>query len=98
MRETVMTNEEKEVLFYLDAVRKGLIGNALSEKEKAIDFAINAIKSNSRPTGKWEKVKLCSTNRVVFRCSICGRLVKDCYRDDLAELYPYCHCGAKMEI
>lgn len=54
-------------------------------------------KDYERPTGKWEKVIDHYQDKVVFRCSICGRFVRDCYRDDLAELYPYCNCGAKME-
>lgn len=62
-----------------------------------IRAVIKVIKSiEERPTGKWEKVIDHYHDKVIFRCSICGRLVKDCYHDDLAELYPYCNCGAKM--
>lgn len=35
----------------------------------------------------------------LFRCSECGRkeLVYNRHSHDMAERYPYCHCGAKMD-
>ncbi len=62
---------------------------------EAINLAIKALEE--RPQGKWEKALDHYYDKVVFRCSICGRVVRDCYHDDLAELYPYCNCGARME-
>ena len=56
---------------------------------KAIDNA-HTIRAE-RPTGKWIKEK-----PFLFRCSICGRTLKDIFEDDLSD-YPYCHCGAKMK-
>ena len=39
----------------------------------------------------------------IFRCSLCGREVEFCHKNDSDKyeyantLYPYCHCGAKMD-
>ena len=33
-----------------------------------------------------------------FCCSYCGRVVSVLYPQELELLYPYCHCGAKMEV
>ena len=33
-----------------------------------------------------------------FCCSYCGRVVSVLYPQELGLLYPYCHCGAKMEV
>lgn len=32
-----------------------------------------------------------------FKCSECGRTVRDDTGYDVAKDYPYCHCGAKMQ-
>ena len=48
-------------------------------------------------TGKWipqEKgLKVTS-----YRCSECGRIVMDDTGYDVSADYPFCHCGAKMEV
>lgn len=33
-----------------------------------------------------------------FCCSYCGRVVSALYPQELELLFPYCHCGAKMEV
>lgn len=33
-----------------------------------------------------------------YKCSECGRMVRDDTGYDVATDYPYCHCGAKMEV
>ena len=50
-----------------------------------------------RPKGKWEHIPD-DTNkqRVVYKCSECGRVIDVYYREDLDFSYPFCHCGADM--
>ena len=49
-----------------------------------------------RKTGKWITVDkgLIVTS---YKCSECGRTVRDDTGYDVCKDYPYCHCGAKME-
>ena len=47
-------------------------------------------------TGKWIK-ELRGIMVTEYRCSECGRLVRDDTGYDVAKDYPFCHCGAKME-
>ena len=50
-----------------------------------------------RPQGEWEHISD-DTNkqRVIYKCSVCGRIIDVYYREDLAFSYPFCHCGADM--
>lgn len=34
----------------------------------------------------------------VYKCSECGRIIMKYSDENLSENYPYCHCGAKMEV
>lgn len=49
-----------------------------------------------RKTGKWITVDkgLIVTS---YKCSECGRTVRDDTGYDVCKDYPYCHCGARME-
>ena len=52
----------------------------------------------ARPKGKWERIPDdTNTQRVVYKCSVCGRVIDVYYRDDLNISYPFCHCGADMQ-
>lgn len=95
-----MTNKEAiarlEDIDRFDAYH--LDSNEFTEDDhNSIKEVINWLKTlEERPTGEWEKaINLC-TDKVVFRCSACGRLVENCSRANLAEFYPYCNCGADM--
>ena len=52
--------------------------------------------TSPRPKGKWIEV-----NRGIhvtdYRCSECGRIVRDDTGYDVSADYPYCHCGAEMD-
>lgn len=70
--------------------------NKTSSDYRILEGTILSEALEERPTGEWEKaINLC-TDKVVFRCSACGRLVENCSRANLAEFYPYCNCGADM--
>ena len=49
-------------------------------------------------TANWVQITLGQTPEI-YMCSLCGRRV---YHDGIREAvvihYPYCHCGAKMEV
>ena len=47
-------------------------------------------------TGKWIE-ELRGIMVTAYRCSECGRFVRDDTGYDVAKDYPFCHCGAKME-
>ena len=49
-----------------------------------------------RKTGKWIE-ELRGIMVTEYRCSECGRLVRDDTGYDVAKDYPFCHCGAKMD-
>lgn len=45
--------------------------------------------------GKWVTVNK-SFKVTIYKCSECGRIVRDDTGYDVIKDYPYCHCGAKM--
>lgn len=48
-----------------------------------------------RPQGEWklaDKVNL----KFIYKCSECGRRVGVYTDSELANMYPFCHCGAAM--
>ena len=55
----------------------------------------------SRRKGQWI-VDLQTATEDFYICSECGRRIKVLYPyvtiDNLLDKYPYCHCGAKMEV
>ena len=52
---------------------------------------VKRIENEVRPKGEWIKVK-----PFLYKCSFCGRTLKDVFDDDLLNDYPFCHCGAWM--
>lgn len=57
-----------------------------------------------RKTGKWIK-QVVRNLYAEFRCSECGRIETIHYafgyyptQERVVEKFPYCHCGAKMEV
>ncbi len=88
-----MTKEQ--VVFWLLLLRFNPDNNVLPNE--VIDIAIGAIVAEpERKMGKWITVDkgLIVTS---YKCSECGRTVRDDTGYDVAKDYPYCHCGAKME-
>lgn len=47
-------------------------------------------------TGRWITVNK-GLIVTLYKCSECGRTVKDDTGYDVTKDYPYCHCGAKMQ-
>ena len=50
-----------------------------------------------RETGRWIPL---ATWKNAYRCSECGRTLTDIIdgKNNVTKSYPYCHCGAKMEV
>lgn len=46
--------------------------------------------------GRWEQVQRWAT-KAKYRCSVCGREIMSATKVNI-EKYPYCHCGAKMDL
>ena len=95
-----MTN--KEAIEHLN--NKLNIAYFTAEDNEALDMAIKALEEQT--VGKWIKEESKSLEGM-YRCSECGRRVED-LTDDLrihagledstiADIYPFCHCGAKMK-
>ena len=63
--------------------------------ETAVNMAVNALKEQK--TGKW--ISVLSYNNT-YKCSECERLLVNIPdgKNKVAQHYPYCHCGAKMEV
>lgn len=63
----------------------------------AMMMAIRALKQKPE-TGHWIRI----TNGAIrekYICSQCGRQIEDCGVEGLLPVkYPYCHCGARMEV
>ena len=99
-----MTNEE--TASYFEEIIKGAdwVDASYTDgvKVEAIRTAFKALQE--RKTGKWVQrdIRNCYT---VYRCSECGMDLTVFHRfcdmpsmTKVVEQYPYCHCGAKMEV
>lgn len=72
---------------------------------EALEIAIDALKERAeRKTGKWIEQAVCNSY-AYYRCSECGRTETIYYafgdiptKERVVEKFPYCHCGAKMEV
>ena len=84
----------------------GEFGQELSQNDESYNTglrkAIEIVRSlpPATPTekiGQWVTVDkgLIVTS---YKCSECGRIVRDDTGYDVTKDYPYCHCGAKMEV
>ena len=64
------------------------------ETEQAVQMAIEALQEQK--TGKW--IKIAEGLKVTeYKCSECGRFVRDDTGYDVVKDYQFCHCGARME-
>jgi len=47
--------------------------------------------------GHWIEISL---SNHTYKCSVCGRLLVNITdgKNNVAKHYPYCHCGAKMDV
>lgn len=57
----------------------------------------DAKKEYERPQGEWI-LFVNDIYRKVYRCSLCNRHIINLNGSDLLVAYPYCHCGARMEV
>ena len=88
---------KKEVLDWLYRIKSKLTVyfplKWVGKSEQAIDYAIKALENQK--TGHWI-LDVQSPMGGMYKCSECGRRIYLFCEDNL-EIYPYCHCGAKME-
>ena len=63
---------------------------------EAGQMAIKALEQPERKKGKWI-MKYKGSAVTSYKCSECGRTVKDDTGYDVSKDYPFCYCGAKME-
>ena len=63
--------------------------------EEALELAIKALEQPERKKGEWIEFP----NHMTYKCSECGRIIQttDGWRN-VSKHYPFCHCGAKMEV
>lgn len=66
----------------------GWLADTIKEKAKA-DF-IALCEEQEPKTGHWIK-----DADKTYHCSLCGRIVRKDWIEDMEIDYPYCHCGAK---
>lgn len=63
----------------------------------ALDRAVEALEAyKERKKGKW-KPYFENGIMAAYKCSECNRVIEVVKCASLAE-YPYCHCGARMEV
>lgn len=66
--------------------------------EAVLEYAENLPVADVAPVvhGRWEQIKEWAT-KAKYRCSVCGREIMSAVKVNI-EKYPYCHCGAKMDL
>lgn len=78
--------------------REVLIEIAEQQGHVSFDDIINEPAADVAPVvhGRWEQIKEWAT-KAKYRCSVCGREIMSAVKVNI-EKYPYCHCGAKMDL
>lgn len=72
--------------------------------DKAREALNNAIEAlQERKTGKWIRndcQPVQPAGYLTYHCSVCGREISSKYHGKISmlESFPFCHCGAKMEV
>lgn len=66
--------------------------------EAVLEYAENLPAADVAPVvhGRWEQIKEWAT-KAKYRCSVCGREIMSAVKVNIKK-YPYCHCGAKMDL
>ena len=69
------------------------IDRAQAVEQAYVDKMVElAVEETKRPNGKWIIVDDCE--HFIAKCSECGEIVDS----RMINNYPYCHCGAEMEV
>ena len=65
----------------------------------SFEAVLNVVKNmepiEERKTGKWI-ISNANSRVTTYKCSECGRIVRDDTGYDVSKDYPYCHCGSDM--
>lgn len=79
-----------------------MVGDRVVYKKGVLEGMIKALPSvTPKPkTGHWIMTDDTNWYDAYFKCSCCGREIGIPYdlRNQVINKYPYCHCGAKMEV
>ncbi len=84
----------REKLIYASAARKAIL-----DADPKLAYCIDSIPwvdAVEVVHGRWEQVQRWAT-KAKYRCSVCGREIMSATKVNV-EKYPYCHCGAKMDL
>ena len=93
----------KIILDKLDTIYKKLTKEHYVEEADGITIAYNLIKNMQNVNLKeevyaeWLPYNGYDIRDNFYKCSICGRVINVICGDSIKS-YPYCHCGAKMNI
>ena len=83
----------------IDALNKMKIYRPLDSDRYVISDCLNKIvnlpPAPERKTGRWI-MKYKGSAVTSYKCSECGRIVRDDTGYDVSKDYPFCHCGADM--
>lgn len=74
---------------------KGIIENAPAVRNEYMRGYEAAEREYKRPQGEWIETQR-GIHVTDYKCSCCGRTVRDNTGYDVASDYPFCHCGANM--
>ena len=88
---------KEELQYYIECAGWGNGVNA--GLKTAIEVIDNTVTIDVTPTvhAQWiEHDTMAGYASVVYKCSECGRTVRERFGINPAESFPYCHCGAKM--
>lgn len=89
-----------------DALKKAIMAEPWKNEPNAVRLTVDYINIiiDEQPTvdaapvvhGRWEQVQRWAT-KAKYRCTVCGREIMSAVKVNIAK-YPYCHCGAKMDL
>ena len=89
---------DDEAILHLTYITIPKVYNKTEKDKVALKMATDALDRPQPKKGKWIRI----TNgamREIYICSECGRQIEGDGIDSLMHIrYPYCHCGAKMEV
>ena len=92
-RETEIIKTIKEMGVFRTPYKRDIVSRVVSKAIKALE---------EQKTGHWiydkENTVLANEFNEAYKCSCCGKFIVIPRRrkDHLYDVFPYCHCGAKM--
>jgi len=101
-KQMIVKNKQEAIDVVANAIWHYPNHNFLNVYDKAYELAEYALRQvvweePERETGRW--IELTNTNHT-YICSVCGRMLVNITdgKNMVSKNYPFCHCGAKMEV